>query len=109
MRILSSIISLLFVASATLSGCDDSKRAKTIVEDAKKCKKPSKDEVSIVYKQLKREGANISESETGELLNLVCDARMERDPIRQAQMVNRYNAIVSKAKMTMSIAGLLID
>ena len=96
MRLVASVIFLLFVASATLSGCDDSKRAKTILEDAVNCKKPSADEVAIVYKEFKREGSKISESETKELLDLVCDVRMERDSTRSLKLQNRLRVIATK-------------
>lgn len=109
MRLLSSIFALLFVSSATLSGCDDSKRAKQIVENAVNCIKPSKDGASIVYKQFRRDGFTISESETVEYLDLVCNARIERDPTRKAEMQERLLVISAKLeKASRSISGLLI-
>ena len=54
-----------------LSGChDNQKKATEIVEAAKRGKKPTSDEVHIVHKQMKKEGAALIELEVAELLNL---------------------------------------
>lgn len=80
------------------------------MEDAAKCKKPSKAEVGIVYKQFRREGVSISESETAEFLNLVCDAKIETDPTRNAKMQKRLLAILPKLeKASKSLSGLLMN
>jgi hypothetical protein len=75
---------------------EDFTKALDIVRRAKGGQKPTKAEVNIVYKQLKREGMFYSEEDVEELLNVHADLYKEKDPAKRLALAKRGAAIEAK-------------
>ena len=90
-------LTTIFFAIAIFTGCGDNReRAKEIVFAAKGGRKPSKDEITLVYKELKKSGSKLSENEVEELLNIHAALKNETDPVKRKEYHQRIEFLAGK-------------
>ena len=119
MRFILVIIGALFVSSTVLTGCKGSsdkeetdvatekeetdvateKEAERITNAAIRGKKPSKYEVSVVYKYAIKNGYAVELTGVEEGLNLLAELKNEQDQTKKIEIAKRIQALQQKMQL----------